>query len=182
MTFRKQLKTLPKLKYWWWKLMEHNDISWKMPNKFNKIMRRRGEDYKKKRWTNGGEGEKKGEWWWRKEYGLSWPVWRRRRKKRHRKTAPNLIVTSIHFAFHQSSSCKVSSTLSFVKFYVFICEYVHFFYSHLQHIIRKVNWKKNKNIKLRESNQKREGYQQFPSYIHTHMHTRKEEKKMTKSK
>lgn len=25
------------------------DISWKMPNKFNKIMRRRGEDYKKKR-------------------------------------------------------------------------------------------------------------------------------------
>lgn len=37
------------------------DISWKMPNKFNKMRRwRRGEDYKKKRWTNGGEGEKKG--------------------------------------------------------------------------------------------------------------------------
>lgn len=70
--------------------------------------------------------------------------------------------------------------MSFVKFYVFICEYVHFFYSHLQHIIRKVNWKKNKNIKLRESNQKREGYQQFPLYIH--MHTRKEEEEKNDKK
>lgn len=141
-----------------------------------------------KRWRL--QKEKMNKWRWRREerrrgdegksYGPSWPVWRRRRKKRHRKTAPNLIVTSIHFAFHQSSSCKVSSTLSFVKFYVFICEYVHFFYSHLQHIIRKVNWKKNKNIKLRESNQKREGYQQFPLYIH--MHTRKEEEEKNDKK
>ena len=112
--------------------------------------KRRGEGYKRKKWTNGGEDKKRGVWW-RKEYMVRVGQFEEERgaggggerdtegkKKKTITTTPKShSYIKIHFAFHQSSSCKVSSTLSFVKFYVFICEYVHFFYSHLQHIIRK---------------------------------------------
>lgn len=47
--FQKTIKNITKIEILMMKTYGTYDISWKMPNKFNKIMRRRGEDYKKKR-------------------------------------------------------------------------------------------------------------------------------------